>query len=62
MAYFDTSDYKRSHSKAPRGEGCWAFAPNTTGEYMFSTSMSYTEAKQWAREQAPDATMFDVGP
>lgn len=59
---FDTSDFRRSHMKEPKGRGCWAFAPDTTGEWIFSPMMTFTEAKAWAREQAPEATVFSVGP
>ena len=62
MVRFDTSDFVRVHGKAPRGTGAWAFAPNTTGQWMFSPCMSFTDAKAWAREQDPEATVFSVGP
>lgn len=59
---FDASDYRRTHFKAPKGRGVWAFSPNTTGEWMFSPFMTFTDAKEWAQEQAPEATIFSVGP
>ena len=52
--YFDTRDFQRSHGKAPRGHGRWAFAerlPNGTGpEYFAPHSMTLTEAKRWFKD------------
>lgn len=61
-ARFETSEFKRSHGKAPRGTGAWAFRPDTTGEWVFSPCMTFTEAKKWVREQHPEAKVFAVGP
>jgi len=61
MAKFDNSEYKRSHFKAPKGEGSWAFMPDNSDEWMFSPCMSFSEAKRWAEDRAPEAKSFMVG-
>lgn len=53
---FDTSEYERSHSHSPRGRGAWAFSTERdpdvlTDAVKWSPSMTYTEAKAWARRQ-----------
>ena len=48
-----TRDYIRSHGKAPKGYGRWAFAErfcNGEGDPIFAPrSMTLTEAKKWFR-------------
>ena len=60
---FDTRDYFNSHLQAPRGRGGWMFALDLDeairGEYrnvLSSPSMTYADAKRWAREEI--ARMF----
>lgn len=65
MAQFDTTEYKRSHFKAPKGRGMWAFMPENSGDpadWLFSPDMTFAEAKRWAQEQRPDVKTFSVGP
>ena len=60
---FCTREYRRSHGKAPRGRGCWAF--DIEGQWHFTPqAMSYTDAKAWAAEQARavGAEWVRVGP
>ncbi|MTH62158.1 hypothetical protein [Paracoccus litorisediminis] len=57
---FDTRDYERSWGRTPRGRGSWAFATETD-DWILSPSLTYTEAKRWAREQRPEADHFTVG-
>lgn len=65
MTAFDTFEFRASHGKGPRGRGCWAFFPVAKGrreqEPMFSSYMTFSQAKAWARTQRPDATVFVVG-
>jgi hypothetical protein len=46
---FHTAQYRRSQMTEPRGRGSWAFA--VAGQTLFSPSMTYGEAKKWARER-----------
>lgn len=47
----DTSSFERSHRKAPRGTGTWAF--EVAGQTVFAPSMSsFTVARKWAQGQA----------
>ncbi|MBR9837042.1 MAG: hypothetical protein GYB50_04010 [Rhodobacteraceae bacterium] len=49
---FDTSAYVSSHGRQPKGRGSWAFATDPdadSSEAIFSPSMTYTDAKVWAR-------------
>lgn len=47
----DTSSYKRTHMKEPRGEGMWAF--EIKGKTVFTPgSMNYSDAVKWAKEEA----------
>lgn len=55
---FETFPYEHSHGRSPRGRGSWAFCPfhlRNASDYIdhtiFSPSMTFTEAKKWAREQ-----------
>jgi hypothetical protein len=55
---FDTHDYFNSHLQAPRGRGGWMFALDLDearrGEYrnvLSSPSMTYADAKRWARAE-----------
>jgi hypothetical protein len=50
----DVSEYTSSHLQAPRGRGSWAFRILRKGAeplVLWSSSMTYTEAKQWARDR-----------
>lgn len=47
---FDPMPYIRSHGRAPRGRGSWAFAFEGR-EPIFSPSMTLAEAKRWAAAQ-----------
>lgn len=47
---FNTSPFVRSHLHLPRGRGSWAFDLGV-GEVAFSPSMTYAEAKKWARQE-----------
>lgn len=52
---FDTREYEFSHGKSPRGRGTWAFFPTRQCDVMdamWSPSMTYAEAKRWAKDQA----------
>lgn len=54
--YFIDTEYKFSHGHPPRGRGSWAFSvernPDSTDPaILWSPSMTFTEAKQWARQQ-----------
>ena len=62
---FCTRDYERSHGHKPRGTGCWAFMPDNSGnpdDWVFTPSMTYTEAKQFDKKAKPDCRDFAVGP
>jgi len=50
---FNTYTFQASHGKAPRGRGSWAFSLDRAGRdhLIFSPSMTYGEAKRWAREE-----------
>ena len=53
---FLTDDYEWTYGHAPRGRGSWAFAEDRnadclSGNILWSPSMTYTEAKKWAREE-----------
>jgi hypothetical protein len=52
---FDTSEYRLSHVHNPRGRGTWAFGINSRdpepGQVLWSPSMTYTEAKAWAKRE-----------
>jgi hypothetical protein len=47
----DTTEYRQSHLREPRGRGAWAFYVGDDLEPLWSPSMTYTEAKRWLREQ-----------
>ena len=52
---FNTSQYKRSHGKTPRGRGSWAFFFDRSmriEDVYFTPSCTYAEAKKFAREEA----------
>lgn len=60
---FDTTPYKTTHNKEPKGRGSWAFAPTANADakdMYFSPSMTYTEAKKWFKSQVPDAVVVYV--
>lgn len=53
-----THEYELSHMKSPRGRGSWGFcpvrharAPDYLDHTRFSPSMTYQEAKRWAKQQ-----------
>ena len=66
MAHFDTREFEFSHGRKPRGEGVWAFMPmdhaTEDDEFMFSPTMTFSEAKRWAKDQMPNVEDFSVGP
>lgn len=45
MRRFDTSAYRRSHGREPRGYGMWIFLNLRTGELVESTPATYTQAR-----------------
>ena len=54
---FDTRPYECSHGHAPRGRGSWAFHPDAnvsamSPEIIWTPSMTYAEAKKYARPLA----------
>lgn len=51
--YFDTTPYRASHLREPRGRGSWAFEFEgyRDRDILWSPSMTYTEAKKWAVEE-----------
>jgi hypothetical protein len=64
--FFNTSPFERSHGRSPRGRGSWAFCSNwvlNREDYLdhtvFSPSMTYGEAKKWAKAQ-PELANVDV--
>jgi hypothetical protein len=51
---FNTSVFEFAHGRAPRGRGSWAFFPDRRcriEDAVFSPSMTYAEAKRWARTE-----------
>lgn len=60
-AKFDTAEYVRSHGRAPRGTGTWAFRPAGATEWTFTPCMSYTDAKRWFAAQNPSCVYVVVG-
>lgn len=54
---FDTAPYRNSHLSGPRGRGSWAFGLSRDADacdreqVLWSPSMTYSEAKKWAREE-----------
>ena len=50
---FETSTFTRSHMRAPRGFGSWAFAFDTEdAEPWFTPAMTFTEARRAATVEA----------
>ena len=55
--HVDTTDYRRSHQKQPRGFGRWVFfvVDGSSGEHVSEIwsphSMSYRDAKQFAIDE-----------
>lgn len=49
----DPSRYVRTHGKAPKGNGIWAFEVGGE-EVMTPKSMSYADAQKWAKDQAEE--------
>jgi ADP-heptose:LPS heptosyltransferase len=52
---FDSTPFEFSHGRCPKGRGSWAFSvernPDVTSPaVLFSPSMTYGEAKRFARE------------
>jgi len=56
--YFNTRPFVTSHMRQPRGRGSWAFA--FEGQTVFSPSMTYADAKKWARDQVRAAAPADA--
>ena len=55
---FNNSPFEQSHLRSPRGRGSWAFCPDEyadENDYIthtkFSPSMTFMEAKRWAKVQ-----------
>jgi len=50
---FVTSEYEFSHGRLPRGRGSWAFQLSfeMRGEYAWSPSMTFAEARRWVVAQ-----------
>jgi len=55
-----TAEYRRSHMKEPRGRGSWAFRVDT--EIPWSPSMTYADAKAWARAQIAERAAGTAAP
>ena len=55
----DTGPYMRSHGKAPRGRGGWAFAPNGNDDVdaLIWTQGTYGDAVRAAKVLAPEGTV-----
>jgi len=56
---FDAIEYRINHGAEPRGRGSWAFSfkrePDVQrDEVLWSPSMTYGEAKKWARQQVKE--------
>ncbi len=62
---FDDTPYVASHSKSPKGFGVWAFSMDRKGtDPMFSGSMDYGKAKEWAVDQVKGkgvSTLYVLG-
>ena len=50
--------FVQTHARSPRGRGSWAFVPSPyhgsgieLDHTVFSPSMTYTEARKWARQR-----------
>lgn len=55
---FNTTSYEMAHGHKPRGRGTWAFFPTREQRIVdgiWSPSMTYSEAKRWARQRMVDA-------
>jgi len=59
---FSSNDYQKSHGKAPRGFGTWAFSVELESsegysavidDVFFTPPLSLTEAKKWAKKRLP---------
>lgn len=68
---FYTMQFTASHMREPKGRGSWMFAQvdDATGQVdenfdnmLTSPSMTYTEAKRWAKAQRPMWDGFEVMP
>lgn len=62
---FNTIEWIMSHSNTPRGRGSWAFATSRRADIddvKLSPSMTYSEAKKWAKQKFPDAPVIYVLP
>jgi hypothetical protein len=55
----DTTPYRTTHAKEPKGNGKWAFEIN--GETVFvPNAMSYADALKWAKEEATKAKAVKI--
>lgn len=61
MISFETLPYEIEHGCSPRGRGSWAFCPfhkRNASDYLdftlFSPSMTFTEAKRWAKTKVAE--------
>jgi hypothetical protein len=60
---FNTIEFVKSHGCAPRGRGSWAFSSERNGpieNVLFSPSMTYAEAKKWARAEIEQRVAGEV--
>lgn len=68
MYFFENVRYIRSHGKAPRGRGQWAFEMKGRSEVMFSSfNLTLSEAKKeitlrLKSEGVPSGTIVYVAP
>lgn len=49
---FCSRDFERSHARAPRGFGTWAFRFDDQADDFFVNTATFTEAKHAARVEA----------
>lgn len=62
---FEIIEWIMSYGKTPRGRGSWAFATERNADIYdvkLSPSMTYSEAKKWAKQVFPDAPVIYVLP
>lgn len=63
---FDTTEFRASHGREPRGRGVWAFRPagstHRADEPLFAPSGTLTEAKAWLAANHDDVRLWVVLP
>lgn len=57
---FETAPYTRSHGAEPKGRGSWAFQIDSLPDLIWSPSMTYGDAKKWARTEARNIAPADA--